>query len=203
MQRLRAEGVPFNESLPWTEDENETRFRTPDEVVDRAIALMAVAGKGEKATPELVSRFIEDFHVRPKLTPVERSFMENSAPAERDFAQFSWRYEALRVLLWSVGLVGELPRPEGLVDPAILGRIVLGGTEAGLRKQARLRPGSELLDFSDLLYCYHWAVREARLRGDDPPAGLHPGVVLEWDHASRWLIGYDDQEQWDDISCDT
>src|SRR6185295_15168691 len=158
-------------------------------VVDRAIALMAVAVKGEKAPAALVSRFVEEFQVRPKLTPVERSFMENPDPPERDFVQFSWRYEALRVLLWSVAFLPVLPRPDGLIDPGVLGRIVLDGTEAGLRKQARLREGSELLDFSDLLYCYHWAVRDARIRGDEPPGGLNPGVVLEWDYASRWLVG--------------
>lgn len=80
---------------------------------------------------------------------------------------------------------------------------MLGGSEADLCKQARLRPGAEPLDFSDLMYCCHWAVRDARLRGDDPPAGLHAGVVLEWDDASRWLVGYDAQQQWDEISCDT
>lgn len=84
----------------------------------------------------------------------------------------------------------------------MLGRIVLGGTEAALRQRARLRSGADLLDLSDLMYRYHWAVRDARLRGQPPPGGLHAGVVLEWDHTSRWLVGYDNQV-WDDISCDT
>src|SRR5262245_49379532 len=178
VQRLRAEGVPVNDALPYTEDEAEMTFRTADEVVDRAIALMAVAGKGERAPAALVSRFVEEFNVRPKLTPRERSFMDRPDPPEREFIEFSWRYEALRVLLWSVGFLPDLPRPEVTVETAVLGRILLGGTEAGLRAQARLRPGTDLLDLSDLLYCYHWAVRDARLQGDDPPGGLHPGVVL-------------------------
>ena len=164
---------------------------------------MAVAGKGERAPAALVSRFVTDFRVRPKLTALERAFMDDPHPPERDFMQFSWRYEALRVLLWSLGYLPALPRPEGPDDPSALGSIVLGATEAAFRERARLRSPSDLLDLSDLLYRYHWAVRDARLRGNDPPAGLHPGVVLEWDHSSRWLVGYDDQEEWDEISCDT
>jgi hypothetical protein len=34
------------------------------------------------------------------------------------------------------------------------------------------------------------------------PNGIHSGVLREWDHAARWLIGYQDQE-WDNVSCDT
>jgi hypothetical protein len=51
-----AQKVSLAESLPCIEDDSETVFRSVDEVVDRAFALMAVAGKGEKAPVALVSR---------------------------------------------------------------------------------------------------------------------------------------------------
>ena len=97
------------ESLPCIEDDSETAFRSVDEVVDRAVALMAVARKGEKAPVALVSRVADDFRVPAKLTPLERAFMEDPHPPERDLILFSWRYEALRVLLWSLHFLPALP----------------------------------------------------------------------------------------------
>jgi hypothetical protein len=200
--QLRAEGIPVLETLPCIEDESEIKRRSEDEVMDRAIALMAVAGKGERAPVSLLARFIDDFGVRSKLTPLERAFIESDAPAEKDYVQFSWRYEALRVLFWSLQLLPLPRRPETPIDPAEIGRIFFSGTERTLRQRIRLRSAAEVLDRADLLYRYHWAVRNARLRNRPLPEGIHPGVLLEWDHAARWLIGYQDQE-WDKISCDT
>ena len=65
-----------------------------------------------------------------------------------------------------------------------------------------MRPLSDILDQADLIYRYHWAVVDARINGQDAPAGLNSGVVLERHYALNWLIGYFDQA-WDDISTDT
>lgn len=75
------------------------------------------------------------------------------------------------------------------------------GTE-GLRKKARLRPQADILDACDLIYRYHWAVVDARLKNAPAPAGLDSGVVYERHYALNWLVGYMDQD-WDDISTDT
>jgi hypothetical protein len=60
----------------------------------------------------------------------------------------------------------------------------------------------QILDQADLIYRYHWAVVDARVKGKQPPAGLDPGIVYERHYALNWLIRYSDQE-WDDISTDT
>ena len=53
----------------------------------------------------------------------------------------------------------------------------------------------------DRIYRYHWAVRDARIRGESVD-GLDAGVVVERHYALNWLIGYLDQA-WDDITTDT
>jgi hypothetical protein len=72
----------------------------------------------------------------------------------------------------------------------------------GLQEDADLRPQSELLSAADLIYRYHWAVVDARLKGQEPPAGLEGAVVYERHYALNWLIGYSGPD-WDDISTDT
>ena len=55
---------------------------------------------------------------------------------------------------------------------------------------------------ADLIYRYHWAVTNARLKGQRAPAALDPGVTQERHHALNWLIGYNEQDC-DHVSTDT
>lgn len=200
--RLRREKVPVLPSLPRIEDEGEAKVRAKDAVVDRAVALFAVAARGAHAPAEFLQAFASEFDLPPKLTPKEKAFWKQAKPTPKTLATFSWRWEALAVLLWALGFVPKLARPEKLVDVQKLVSIVRGKGPQKLRAEARLRPVKELLDFADLMYRYHWAVRDAELNGRPAPARLNPDVLMEWDHAARWLVGYSGQK-WDDITLDT
>ncbi len=64
------------------------------------------------------------------------------------------------------------------------------------------RHGNAALDQADVIYRYHWATTDARIKGQPSPAKLEGGVVQERHYVLNWLIGYMDQD-WDDISTDT
>jgi hypothetical protein len=190
------------DSLPVVEDEKGAKLRSRDEVVDRAIAVLAVAGKGLGAPEPVLQHYANEFGAEKKLTLAEKAFWTAAKPNAQQKTTFSWRYEALRVLLWSLGFERKLPRPEKLVDPVKLGHVVFDRGPKKLHEQAKLRPAKEILDLADLMYRYHWAVKDAELNGRQPPARLNADIVLEWDHAVRWLVGTMGQA-WDDISLDT
>ena len=200
--RLEREKVPILPSLPRVEDESEAKVPAKDAVVDRAIALVAVAARGAHAPTEFLKTFAREFNLLPKLSREEKAFWKLAKPSRQKLATFSWRWEALVVLLWALGFVPKLTRPEKLVDVQKLVAIVHGKGLKKLRAEAKLRPVKELLDFADLMYRYHWAVRDAQLNGRPAPARLNPDIVMEWDHAARWLVGYSGQK-WDDITLDT
>ena len=69
-------------------------------------------------------------------------------------------------------------------------------------EDAELRPIADILDQADLIYRYHWAVRDARIKGRQAPAALDHDVTEERHYALNWLIGYHAQA-WDDVSTDT
>jgi hypothetical protein len=200
--RLKREKVPVLSSLPRVEDESEARVPAQDAVVDRAIALFAVAARGTHAPAEFLATLAREFDVLPKLSREEKAFWKRAKPTRQKLSTFSWRWEALVVLLWALGFVPRLTRPEKLVDVQRLVAIVRGKGPKRFRAEARLRPAKALLDFADLMYRYHWAVRDAQLNGRPAPARLNPDIVMEWDHAARWLVGYSGQK-WDDITLDT
>lgn len=199
---LKAENVKFIEHLPVIETESESKRRTTEEVAQRAIALAIVAVKGEGIEQQIIDKLVKDYSAESLFTPKEKAFIRNPNPSLQERAQFSWRYEAYWLMLWSLGYVNTLKRPDSICDVPKAVAFLRDNGRDGFIKKARLRSQKEILDAADLIYRYHWAMTDARINSKDKPAGLDPGVVLERHYALNWLIGYMGQE-WDDISTDT
>ncbi|MBY4627784.1 DUF4272 domain-containing protein [Rhizobium croatiense] len=200
--QLQSEGVPTIDHLPTIEAESDSSRRDNKAVVERGIALAIVAVKGETGDHAMGETLIRQFDAASFLTPKERALMDDPDPSEQDRVNFTWRYEGVHVMLWALGITPELERPDHICDvPFIANTLRELGTD-GLLRRAKLRPQKDLLDAADLIYRYDWAVVNARLKGEEPPAGLNKGVVYERHYALNWLIGYMGQD-WDDISTDT
>ncbi len=199
---LKAENVPLLETLPEVETEVESLRRTEQEVVYRAIAITIVAVKGETADHSLAQKLTSEFGAHDFYSPKEREFIEDPTPTKQSRINFSWKYECAFVLLWALGFADSLYRPDRICDvPWIANLLKAEGTQ-GLLSKSNLRSQCELLDAADLIYRYHWAVRDATLNGRDAPSQLILGVVQERHHALNWLIGYYEAE-WDDVPTDT
>ena len=200
--RMRAEDVPVRESLPVIEGESQALRRTKEEIAYRAMSLLAVAARGEGVEREVVLQVSEDYGLGPHFSPAERAFLNDRTPSDHDRIQFTWRYEAAWVMLWALGYVESLDRPDHICDVPQAIEAMLSRSAEQFIADARLRPHAEILDEADLIYRYHWAVVEARVQGEPVPAGLDPGVAMERHHALNWLIGYLGQA-WDEVSTDT
>lgn len=202
MAILRSESVPVIDHLPVIETERESTRRTQSEVADRAIALQIVALKGEGSPRSIVDKAMRELRAEGALSPEERVFVRKSAPTQQELVNFSWRYESLNVMLWALGVVDSLGRPDAMCDVSAMTQKIIDLGRDGLRERTRLRPQAEILDAADLIYRYHWATTDARINGRPAPAGLDNGIVYERHYALNWLIGYMGQG-WDDISTDT
>jgi hypothetical protein len=199
---LHREGVRINQHLPVIETVEEARLRSTQEIAYRALALLAVASKGEGLEQQLVEKLVGRYGLAPYFTPKEAVFISSAAPSQRDRSQFSWRYEAAWVLLWALGYLEELGKPSAICDVPKAVTIMDDRTTAQFVADAKLRSLEQVLDEADLIYRYDWAVVDARVSDKPSPAGLEPGVVQERHYALNWLIGYMDQD-WDDVSTDT
>lgn len=197
--RLKLEGVPVYEGLPVIETEAEMLRRTGEDVARRALALAVVAIKADAKDQEWTKELVAKFAIREAATPAELAYLEDEAPSPADDAAFSWRYEAMYALLWAIGHVPSLGPPEHQIDvPEVLRPLI--GMEAGqLLRSAKLRSSPELLDEADLIYRYHWAVRDAWLNARELD-NLDGGVVAERHYALNWLIR---NEPWDEVDTPT
>lgn len=199
---MEAEGVPVNQWLPVIEAEAETRLPSTEAVTMRAAATLLVASKAVGLEQDSVDAIIRDYALTAWLTPDERTFLADPDPSEQDRVVHSWRFEAAHVLFWSLGFVDRLDGPREMTDPGAMQRLILDGTRETLLARAKLRPASEILDETDQIYRYRWALVDARINGRPAPAGLDDDVAMEWHQALNWLIRHAD-EPWDEVSLDT
>ncbi|MBB4367427.1 hypothetical protein GGD63_000196 [Bradyrhizobium sp. cir1] len=200
--RLRVEGVPFLATLPVIESTAEALKRSKEEVALRTLCLLFVAAKGEGLEEELAERLLESYELRPHLTPEELAFVLDNSPSQHDRIQFTWKHEAAWTLLWALGFVAQLGKPAQICDVEFAARTMAERTTSEFIEDSVLRPIGDILDQADLIYRYHWAVRNAAMKGQQVPAGLDPGVTEERHHALNWLIGYQEQT-WDHVTTDT
>jgi hypothetical protein len=199
---LKKQGIPINPSLPATESEEETTPRSANDMAKRAVGLCAVALRGEGLNQQEVISLLNGKDVWASVTPEEEKFLLKKKPAIQEMINFKWRYESLWVLLWALGRAEDLGAPTSICDVQRTVSMVLDTPSEDFIQRAKSRPRSEILDEADLIYRYDWAVVDARIKGEDPPGNLDPGVVYERHYALNWLIGYMDQE-WDDVTTDT
>jgi hypothetical protein len=202
VSRLAKEGVPATPHLPVIEDSKKAKKRTSEEIAKRAIAVCITAVKGEGLEQATIDQLVKKYGADKFFSPEEAAFIKDPNPTQKERIQFSWRYECYWVLLWSLGYVDTLERPEGVCDVGKAVRILADRDANQFLKDASLRPLPVILDEADLIYRYHWAVVDARIKNQAAPAKLEGGVVKERHYVLNWLIGYMDQD-WDDISTDT
>ncbi|MBL0726269.1 DUF4272 domain-containing protein [Piscinibacter sp. HJYY11] len=205
-QRLRQLAIAVNEHLPLIESEDETDLRSKDELLKRLIALWAVVGASMLRGQDFFRSYIKSQNVESWLSQEEQEFLFSESPSEQQYTRFSWRLEALFFLAWCGGLIEriDIPPTESSVD-SILHLFPHKENETPMQLEAaiRLRSKEEILDWADLLYRLHWAVRDARLTGKPSPPNVLAGSVQEWHQAVNWMTNYEQEDDWDNVATDT
>jgi hypothetical protein len=205
---LKEKGIPFFSGLPCIEFEDDTELQTPEEVGIRIACLFCVVGcafcQSDAVYKKHRKKYLKKHQLWDRLSSEEHSFLSDPAPDRLSINQFTWRSEALFLLMWAVGLFGRLPWPDHQTETSQMVAIFpdLAGSPWSFIFNLELRSKPEILDASDLLYRLHWATTQAQLDGQPSPGGLHPGVVYEWHYAINWITKHDDSD-WDRVSTDT
>jgi len=200
---LLAQDVPILSSLPCIESEEETQLRSAEELGIRIVCLACAVGTAFEKN-DLFKEYLRQHNLWDNLTPDEMKFLSNPTPDLTTIVRFTWRSEALFVLMWAVHLFDDLPFPRQETDTQeIVARLPdLNESPWPYIHKIKLRSIGDILEASDLIYRLHWATRQAGLDNKTPPSGLNPGMVQEWHHAINWTTKYNNQD-WDEVSTDT
>ncbi|MES2040611.1 MAG: DUF4272 domain-containing protein [Pseudomonadota bacterium] len=202
---LHKRGIRINVQLHVIESDEEVELRTPEEVMQRMLALWAVTAV---ATGDDVARYrsyLEVHGLKTCLSAQENAFLFADEITEELRAQFLQRQESLYFLVWAAGLTDKLAVPTQAANLKQILKFFPHAMEAPERLQAALKPRrkGQVLDWSDLLYRLHWAVRHAHITGRDAPGNLNADAVREWHQAANWLCQYEEENDWDKVSTET
>ncbi len=202
IERLRREGVPVINHLPWIECDP-TQLQSLESIANRTmvICLLAVHAEREGMPRAVLDQYLDLRGVRGHLTANELKFLSKTEPTDSERGPFTWQYECAHVFLWSMGYVEALGSPTIHCTAQGVSSIIAPRSVAELVVGARMRSPQEIFDECDLVFRYHWAARNAYLRGQDPPAGLLSGVCFYRHYALNWLA--DNNADWDNVDTST
>ena len=188
-ERLATEGLSVPADLPLTADSTKAKFRTKEQVAQRAIAVCLTALKAERMDLDKIEELVKSYKAKKFFTPEETDFIENAASSNEEQNRYLWRYEGLVVLMWALGYGDTLERPDTACDVKKTVSYLSGRTTEQFIADATLRSPAEILDEADLIYRYQWALNDARKRGKSAPTGLDRGIVQQRQDMLNWLIG--------------
>lgn len=195
---LEKENVRYTDFLPVYESSS---MRTKEEICNRAICVMIAAVKAEGLESDIVDQIVEQYNVSECLSIEESEFLSNDAAAEEDKAKFSWRYEAYYVLLWVLGYINKLDRPENICNVEKAVSVIHSRTKEQFLSESRLRDIEEVLDFAELTRRYHWAVRDDYINQRSPSTNIDSSVVYERHYAFDWILN--PERDWDNADTST
>ncbi|MFZ6757524.1 DUF4272 domain-containing protein [Undibacterium sp. Ji50W] len=202
---LHKRGIRINVQLHVIESDEEVELRTPDEVMQRMLALWSVTGAATGGDVVRYRNYLESHGLTTCLSAQEYAFLCSDEPSEELRAQCAQRQESLYFLAWATGLTDKLAVPTQAANLKQVLKFFPHAMEAPERLQAALKPRrkGQVLDWSDLLYRLHWAVRHAHITGRDAPGNLNADAVREWHQAANWLCQYEEENDWDKVSTET
>ena len=214
-RRKRTRNIIFSKYIyvqswyPLIESESELLFRTPEEIAERAIALMIVSVYSECRLSDnlsyneaytFIKGIINLYDADKMFSPKERKYINNPHSNHQEQVKYSWKYESLLVLEWALGLVDNLDFPDHICNVPLTIRLIRQCSSiTEILEKAVPRSHKEILDECDLIFCLDYVCADTRVNGLNAPAGLDSGIVAERNKVLNWLIGAGDREEWDEI----
>ena len=132
-------------------DEFPDDLRSANEVARRCIVLHGVLAVGHEVPREQVVFWLRRESLWDAVSPRESQFLLSGSSTPQQCINATWRAEALFPLLWSLGLIPELPSPLQLCDlqiiqsalPPLFESVAEFISSAGLRANAEIHAAHE------------------------------------------------------------
>lgn len=213
---LTKHSVMINSFLPVIENENEAKFKSPEEIVKRAVTAFITAqiavdicnNNGALESAEFFTPIMDRFGLLDELTNDEKLYFDQSECeniSQDDAYQMQWRLEMCVPLFWACGFWKNLGYPDQMTNTVKLTSLIGSCKNFDeLMHKVKMRSKSEILDAADLIFRMDWACVEARIKNDLEIMGdLSSDVVVEQHKGFNWIRSAYGAENWDSVAPNT
>ena len=202
--QLHKRGIRINVQLHVIEADEEVHLRTSTEVETRLIALWAVSQAAISGERKAMYAYLQTHNLTSVLSAQELSFLSQETVSDALQQSFRDRLHAFHFLAWCAGLLDKIDlSSKPIATEKILQHFTQSDQKPPLTVALKLRRKADIMDWSDLLYRLHWAVRHAKLNDKPSPGNIDTAMVCEWHQAVNWMCNYDEENNWDLVSTET
>ena len=216
--QLHKRGIRINVQLHVIEADEEVKLRSESELAQRLIGLWAVSQAAIRGNYAELRDYLQTHNLTQVLSVEESRFLNDYADKgdlnDDRVCSFQDRLHAFHLLAWCAGLLEKIdlgnkpiltekilnyfPAIETLNDVQVSPNAI-----EQIDTVIKRRRKDSIMDWADLLYRLHWAVRHAQLNNKPSPGNIDPAMVREWHQAVNWMCNYDDENDWDKVSTET
>ncbi len=200
---LKSLNIPFIDTLPQIEEEDEVKIRRPQEIAKRVLVLTYLNYVSEEPNDrEEVIKFLKEQELWESVSNDEKNLFSKEL-SDREHINISWRSEAIWLLLYILNKIDSLNLPTEEISISQILKLLpefMTDTKEFVQS-ATIRSISEILDLSDLTYRLHWAIRDTELNNLEA-LDLNSSIIIQERHyVINWVTYYEDN--WDNITTDT
>lgn len=169
---LKKDNLPYLEYMVAIPINSLTEIKGKEEIINKMLLEFIIGTSGiymiQKNTyvlDDLLSKINIKYNTDSLLSIEEKSLIINiinKLYTEKELEEFSIRIESANVCLWALGLVDKIDSYNKCDFDSICKLLLRFNSYDDLVKSCNLRSKEDILQESDLVTRYYWAIREAR-----------------------------------------
>ena len=210
--QLHKRGIRINVQLHVIEADEEVQLRTPAELLQRLHALVYVIGVMENSSNTNANASANTnntpVHLLGAFSEQETLYLQGHAQGHlqeqsHQLADLDEQQWTAYFLAWCAGLHDKLKLTLRQADISHFSALFEAANAEQLQQRFKMKRKTEVMNWCDLMYRLHWALRHHQLTGRDSPANIPVGMVRGWHKAVNWMCCFEEENNWDCVSTET
>ena len=207
---LRENGLPYDEKMEVSISEKDVKIYKKWDIIRRIVAIVVTRlaaetylekkENGKKELAAMVDVFEENYQFKQVLSEREKDFIENLSEDKDLNAEFYFRLESAKMLLWVLSIIDiEFQDFNTFCDISILINGIKNENLKSFARKCEIRSKNKIMDMLDYIYRLNWANVEIKMNGYERI--VNESILYFSRLAVEWVV--QDGKSMDDIVIHT